>query len=185
MRIVFQTSLHKSKLRKEIKMLYRQTFQSSLGEITLLSDDNYLLGLWFKDQKFFGAKYNLAESYDKVSRPIALALTWLQNYFDGKSPEPYLVPTKITATPFAKAVFSELEKVLYGQTITYKELSAKLQEGQAKKVNKARAIGGALARNPIALIIPCHRVIGADGSLTGYAGGISRKMALLQMEQTY
>lgn len=166
-------------------MLYRQTFQSSLGEITLLSDDNYLLGLWFKDQKFFGTKYNLAESYDKDSRPIVFAQTWLNNYFDGKNSAPYLVPTKVNTTPFAKAVFRELEKVPYGQTITYKELSAKLQEKQAKKVNKARAIGGAVAHNPIALIIPCYQVIGADGSPTGYAGGINRKIALLQMEQIH
>lgn len=165
------------------KILHKATYQSPLGEMILLSSDQHLLGLWFTDQKFFGANYQLEKANEKIVRPLKLTLQWLAEYFSGQQPDPFAIPIKPEVTLFREQVFQELQKVPYGKTTTYKELSDQLQKEKTKKTNKARAIGGAVGHNPITLIIPCHRVIGQDGSLVGYAGGIKRKQALLQMEQ--
>ena len=165
------------------KILHKATYQSPLGKMILLSSDQHLLGLWFNDQKFFGANYQLEQADEKIVRPLKLTLQWLTEYFSGQQPDPFAIPIKPEVTLFREQVFQELQKVPYGQTTTYKELSDQLQKQESKKINKARAIGGAVGHNPITLIIPCHRVIGQDGSLIGYAGGIERKQALLQMEQ--
>lgn len=165
------------------KILHKATYQSPLDEMILLSSDQHLLGLWFTDQEFFGANYQLEKADEKIVRPLKLTLQWLTEYFSGQQPDPFAIPIKPEVTLFREQVFQELQKVPYGKTTTYKELSDQLQKEKPKKTNKARAIGGAVGHNPITLIIPCHRVIGQDGSLVGYAGGIKRKQALLQMEQ--
>ncbi|BDR61025.1 methylated-DNA--[protein]-cysteine S-methyltransferase [Lactobacillus xylocopicola] len=164
-------------------MLHQRSYQSNLGKITLLSNDYYLLGLWFAEQKYYGAHYNLEQADNVVSQPLSLAVNWLNDYFAGRNPDPAAIPIKLDVTPFRQKVLGELQKVPYGQTVTYKELSHCLQAGQTNKVNQAQAIGGAVGHNPLTLIIPCHRVIGSDGSLTGYAGGIERKRALLRLER--
>ena len=161
--------------------LYQNFFESKLGTLTLLSDEKNLLGLWFNGQKYFGAGYDLNVAEVFATRPIKQALKWLTNYFAGQTPDPFAVPIKPNVSTFSQKVLKELQKVPYGEVITYKELSNRVQKGQ-NKVNKARAIGNAVGHNPISLIIPCHRVIGSDGSLTGYAGGLDRKKALLKME---
>lgn len=162
--------------------LYKSLYQSQLGSITLLSNQHYLLGLWFNDQKYFGANYQLTSVKSSVNKPIKLALNWLSAYFAGQNPDPQTVPIKPNVSVFSQQVLKELQKVPYGELVTYKELSERVQKGQKDKVNKARAIGAAVKHNPISLIIPCHRVIGSNGSLTGYAGGLDRKRALLKME---
>lgn len=165
-------------------MLYTATYPSKLGDLILLSDEDNLLGLWFKDQKFFGAKYRLEDAEHLESRPIRLALDWLAAYFAGKNPDASVVPLRPEVTAFRTQVLHELQQVPYGETTTYKALSDQLQKTSEIKINKSRAIGNAVGHNPISLIIPCHRVVGSDGSLTGYAGGIERKKALLAMEQS-
>ena len=162
--------------------LYKAFFKSKLGTLTLLSDDSYLLGLWFNGQKYFGAGYDLSLVKVFPSSPIKSAQKWLTAYFAGQKPDPSTVPVKPDVSAFRQKVLKELQKVPYGELVTYKELSDRVQKGQKNKVNKARAIGNAVGHNPISLIIPCHRVIGSDGSLTGYAGGLDRKRALLKME---
>ena len=163
-------------------MQYINTYDSPLGQITLLSDDNFLLGLWFSNQAYFGAHYDLNLATKKVSRPIELANQWLDAYFAGHRPNPASVPLKPEVTPFRDSVLSVLKTISYGYTMTYLEISDALQADTAIKANKARAVGSAVGHNPISLIIPCHRVVGSDGSLTGYAGGIERKRQLLAME---
>ena len=165
-----------------IMNLYKAFFKSKLGTLTFLSDDSYLIGLWFNGQKHFGAGYDLSLVEVFPSNPIKLAQKWLTDYFAGQKPDPCTVPVKPDVSAFGKTVLKELQKVPYGELVTYKELSDRVQKGQKNKVNKARAIGNAVGHNPISLIIPCHRVIGSDGSLTGYAGGLDRKRALLKME---
>ena len=165
-----------------IMELYQAFFKSKLGTLTLLSDDSHLLGLWFNGQKHFGAGYNLSLVKVFPSNPIKLAQKWLTAYFAGQNPDPCTVPVKPAVSAFEEKVLKELQKVPYGELVTYKELSARIQKGQKNTVNKARAVGNAVGHNPISLIIPCHRVIGSDGSLTGYAGGLDRKRALLKME---
>ena len=161
--------------------LYKEFFESELGTLTLLSDEKNLLGLWFNGQKYFGAGYDLNVAEVVVTRPIKQTLKWLTNYFAGQTPDPFAVPIKPNGSTFSQKVLKELQKVPYGELVTYKELSNRVQKGQ-NKINFARAVGYAVKHNPISLIIPCHRVIGSDGSLTGYAGGLDRKKALLKME---
>ena len=161
--------------------LYKEFFESELGTLTLLSDEKNLLGLWFNGQKYFGAGYDLSAAKVFATRPIKQALKWLTNYFAGQTPDPFAVPIKPNVSTFSQKVLKELQKVPYGEVTTYKELSNRVQKGQ-NKINLARAVGNAVKHNPISLIIPCHRVIGSDGSLTGYAGGLERKRALLKME---
>ena len=161
--------------------LYKEFFESELGTLTLLSDEKNLLGLWFNGQKYFGAGYDLNVAEVFATRPIKQALKWLTNYFAGQTPDPFAVPIKPNVSTFSQKVLKELQKVPYGEVTTYKELSNRVQKGQ-NKINLARAVGNAVKHNPISLIIPCHRVIGSDGSLTGYAGGLERKRALLKME---
>ena len=161
--------------------LYKEFFESELGTLTLLSDEKNLLGLWFNGQKYFGAGYDLNVAEVFATRPIKQTLKWLTNYFAGQTPDPFAVPIKPNVSTFSQKVLKELQKVPYGEVTTYKELSNRVQKGQ-NKINLARAVGNAVKHNPISLIIPCHRVIGSDGSLTGYAGGLERKRALLKME---
>lgn len=161
---------------------YKAFFQSNLGRLTLLSDDNNLLGLWFKGQKYYGADYDLNSAVNAINQPPELALKWLTAYFSGQKPSTISLAIKPLVSPFRQQVFQELQKVPYGEVITYKELSDRLQGDNNIKANKAQAIGNALGHNPISLIIPCHRVIASNGSLMGYAGGIKRKRALLKME---
>lgn len=161
--------------------LYQNFFESKLGTLTLLSDEKNLLGLWFNGQKYFGAGYDLSVAEISVTRPIGQAQKWLTNYFAGQTPDPFAVPIKPNVSTFSQKVLKELQKVPYGEVTTYKELSNRVQKGQ-NKINLARAVGNAVKHNPISLIIPCHRVIGSDGSLTGYAGGLDRKRTLLKME---
>ncbi len=153
---------------------------SPLGGITLASDGDALTGLWFDGQKYFGSA--LSSSPQKRLLPVfEEAGRWLNIYFSGKAPDftPALRPE---ATPFRRAVWEILRTIPYGQTATYGETARRLMEQTGQKRVSARAVGGAVGHNPIALIIPCHRVVGADGGLTGYAGGIERKIKLLKLE---
>lgn len=158
-------------------MLYKDTFNSPLGQIVLLSNDKYLLGLWFSDQKHFGANYDLDQAKEQHVRPINLAKTWLKKYFAGNNPNIDTVPLNPKVTVFRQKVLAVLTTVPLGSVITYKEIAAQLPEKSS-----ARAVGGAVGHNPISIIIPCHRVVGTNGSLTGYAGGIKRKISLLTLE---
>ncbi len=167
------------------QQLFKTTYQSPLGKLLLLSSDANLLGIWFEGQNFFGANYRLDQANEQMVKPLKLATKWLEQYFAGLRPDPTTVPIEIEATAFRQQVWHELQKIPYGQTATYLELSDRLQGNRLGKTNMARAIGGAVGHNPFILLIPCHRVIGTDGALTGYAGGLERKKALLAMEQRF
>ena len=147
-------------------------YASPLGEIVLAAEGDALIGLWFSGQAHFGAGLRGAEDGDCVV--LREAKAWLDDYFAGKAPEtlPKLRPR---GTEFQKKVWAELLKIPRGETATYGSLAEKLG-------SHARAVGGAVGRNPISIMIPCHRVVGKDGSLTGYAGGTERKAALLKIE---
>lgn len=148
-------------------------YHTPLGKITVSGEDEKITGLWFEGQKYFGS--TLPEKYEEKPLPVfEEAKKWLDIYFSGKAPD-FIPPLKIAGTDFKAAVLNELMSIPFGQTATYKELAERLN-------TSARAVGAAVGRNPVSLIIPCHRVIGSDGSLTGYAGGIERKRFLLDME---
>ena len=154
---------------------YIAHYSSPLGSMTLASDGTALTGLWFNGQKYFADTLKEVQTLNPNLPIFDLTRQWLDIYFSGKEPT-FTPPLLLQGSPFRKQVWQLLLEIPYGRTMTYGELARKLQ------CKSAQTVGGAVGHNPISLIIPCHRVIGADGSLTGYAGGIERKASLLKLE---
>ncbi|MBE5807048.1 MAG: methylated-DNA--[protein]-cysteine S-methyltransferase [Clostridiales bacterium] len=154
-------------------MTYIHHVDSPLGGITMASDGDALTGLWFDGQRHFPKA--LAGRAELTYLPVfEQAEAWLRIYFSGRDPG-FTPPLSLSGTPFRTSVWDMLLSIPFGQTATYGQLAERL--GSA-----ARAVGGAVGRNPVSLIVPCHRVVGADGRLTGYAGGLERKTYLLRLE---
>ena len=155
-------------------------YHSPLGGITLASDGEALTGLWFDGQKYFGD--TLSEVYSEKELPVfERTARWLELYFTGKAPN-FTPPLHLKTTPFRKAVWDILLTIPFGQTMTYGEIAAQIAAQRGLPSMSAQAVGGAVGHNSISLIIPCHRVVGSSGSLTGYAGGLNKKIALLKLE---
>ena len=155
-------------------------YSSPTGSITMASNGTALIGLWFDGQKYFAQ--TLSESYEeKLLSVFEDTIKWLDIYFSGEIPD-FTPELSVQSTPFRKAVWDILLTIPYGQTMTYGEIAEILAQQTGKKKMSAKAVGGAVGHNPISIIIPCHRVVGADGRLTGYAGGIDRKRFLLELE---
>ena len=163
--------------------MYKTEINSPLGTLTITSDGEYLTGLFIENQKYF--LYNFPKDLkEEDNLPIFKETKlWLNDYFNGKNPNPNNLNLNPQGTEFRKIVWQELLKIPYGKTITYKELGKKVASKLDKNSMSSQAIGGAVGHNPISIIIPCHRVIGTNGSLTGYAAGISKKEYLLKLEQ--
>ncbi len=163
-------------------MDYIQHYESPLGGITLASDGEALVGLWFVGQKYYGSVL-CGEGREEDLSVFRQAKRWLDIYFSGKAPD-FMPPLVMRGTPFRKEVWEIMRSIPFGQTMSYGEIAEKLSE-QRKNGGKtsARAVGNAVGHNPISLMIPCHRVIGTKGNLTGYAGGIEKKEKLLAMER--
>lgn len=161
-------------------MEYTHYYNSPLGKILLASDGHALTGLWFEGQKYFAAK--LDPDYEEKNLPVfGQAEQWLALYFDEKIPD-FTLPLSMKGTLFQKEVWEQLLTIPFGQTTTYGKIAAEMAERRGLASMSAQAVGSAVAHNPISLIIPCHRVVGTNGSLTGYAGGIEKKEWLLAME---
>ena len=161
-------------------MDYIRSYASPLGNITLACDGSALTGLWFDSQRF--SRDTLSSSLRKSDVPVLdLTVRWLDEYFSGSEPT-FLPPLNLRGTPFRQRVWHMLLTVRYGQTVTYGDLAKRISEETGVPRMSAQAVGGAVGRNPISIIVPCHRVIGADGSLTGYAGGLGVKRQLLALE---
>ena len=157
-------------------MDYIAHYDSPLGGITLASNGEVLTGLWFEGQKHFGSTLG-APHEERSGLPVFdETRRWLDIFFSGREPD-FTPPLSLSGTPFQQRVWKELLTIPYSQTVTYGELARRLG------CRSAQAVGGAVSRNPISIIVPCHRVVGADGSLTGYAGGLDCKRALLELEQ--
>lgn len=155
-------------------MLFLTHYASPLGPILLAADETGLTGLWFEAQKYFPSF--LGVDYQEKETPVLTeTVRWLDVYFSGKDPD-ILPPLHPQGSPFRQAVWNILLTIPRGQTMTYGEIARRLG------VRSAQAVGGAVGHNPISILIPCHRVVGSDGSLTGYAGGVERKARLLQLE---
>ena len=160
-------------------MEYTFSYVSPLGNILLASDGSALTGLWFEGQKYFAAGLNPLHTQQDL--PVfGDAVRWLDLYFSGRQPDftPALSPK---GSPFRREVWKILLTIPYGQTMTYGDIALLLEHTLGRQ-SSARAVGGAVGHNPVSLIIPCHRVTGAGGSLTGYAGGLERKQWLLRLE---
>lgn len=165
-----------------IPMIYTCNYLSPLGEILLAADEAGLTGLWFVGQKYYA--HGLPdESIWQETKILTETRRWLDIYFSGEEPK-FTPPLHPVGTAFRQAVWKILLQIPYGQTVTYGEIAQQLAAEQGISTMSAQAVGGAVGHNKISIIIPCHRVIGADGSLTGYAGGIHKKIALLKLEGT-
>lgn len=161
-------------------MISIQRYDSPLGGILLSADEAGLTGLWFDGAKYF-AKGLPQERTDRETPALLQAKQWLDLYFSGTAPD-FTPPLHPTGTAFQQAVWQLLLQIPYGQTATYGELARRLAREKGRETMSAQAVGGAVGHNLISLIIPCHRVVGADGSLTGYAGGVDKKQQLLELE---
>lgn len=155
-------------------MLFLTHYASPLGPILLAADETGLTGLWFEGQKYFPSFLGV-EYQEKETPVLTETVRWLDVYFSGKDPG-FLPPLHPQGSPFRQTVWDILLTIPRGQTMTYGEIARRLG------VHSAQAVGGAVGHNPISILIPCHRVVGSDGSLTGYAGGLDRKTRLLQLE---
>ena len=160
-------------------MLYSVTYSSPLGPIALASDGEALTGLWFAGQKYFPSAPMIPRDDLSV---LHTARRWLDAYFAGARPDPGALPLAPAGSDFRRLVWSLLLEIPYGGTTTYGALAGKAAGALGLASMSAQAVGGAVAHNPISIVVPCHRVLGADGSLTGYAGGSERKRWLLEHE---
>lgn len=161
-------------------MDYIAHYSSPLGSITLSSDGAALTGLWFDGQKYFGA--TLSEEQAEKALPVFdETRRWLDAYFQGKDPGATL-PLAPKGTPFQKAVWDILRTIPRGATLTYGEIALQVARAMGRVHMSPQAVGGAVGHNPISILIPCHRVVGQSGSLTGYAGGVDKKLWLLTLE---
>ena len=162
-------------------MEYTHRYVSPLGGITLASDGTALTGLWFDGQRHFAR--GLDDAHTEQALPVFdEADRWLDRYFSGADPGP-VTPLRPKGTPFQTAVWEALRSIPRGETATYGQIARTLQKCNGRRTS-ARAVGGAVGRNPVSLMIPCHRVLGANAALTGYAGGVERKAWLLALERT-
>ena len=161
-------------------MEYWHHYASPLGGITLSGDGEALSGLWFDGQKYFPGFPE--RQYDGKDLPVfAEAERWLDCYFSGRAPD-FTPRLALRGTPFRQSVWNVLLTVPYGQTVTYGELAERIATDLRLSRMSARAVGNAVGHNPVSLIVPCHRIVGAGGRLAGYAGGLERKRKLLEME---
>ena len=161
-------------------MFFISKYKSPVGEITIASNGEMLTGLWFNGQKNFAD--TLLENYEEKDLPVfEQTKKWLDIYFSGKAPD-FTPPLDMGGiSPFRKRVWEIMLEIPFGQTSTYGKIAKQIAEETGKKVS-AQAVGGAVGHNSISLVIPCHRVVGTNGGLTGYAGGIDKKIKLLRLE---
>lgn len=156
-------------------------YQSPLGAMTLAAEGGHLTGAWFDGQKYF--PNGLPAAHGTPATPVLeQTRAWLDRYFRGAEPGP-LPPLRPEGTSFRTAVWALLLQIPYGETRTYGQLARALARQLGRETMSAQAVGGAVGHNPISILVPCHRVVGSDGSLTGYAGGVERKIRLLALER--
>lgn len=163
-----------------VTSIYTHNYQSPLGEIVIASDDTAITGLWLVGQRHFDIEVEGCITdkdlpiFDEVSR-------WLDIYFTGNNPGE-IPAVRMNGTPFQLEVWQILQAVPYGKLITYREIAELIAKKRGITKMSARAVGNAVGRNPVSILVPCHRVVGSDGKMTGYAGGIERKVKLLKLE---
>ena len=163
-------------------MTFTQRYNSPMGGILLAADEIGLTGVWFDGQKYFAR--GLPNEWTERNTPVlSAARHWLDVYFTGREPD-FMPPLNPIGSGFQRAVWELLLQIPYGQTTTYGALAQKLAQHQGLAHMSAQAVGGAVGRNKISILIPCHRVVGTGGRLTGYAGGVDRKAGLLELEHS-
>lgn len=164
------------------KINYKSRYNSPIGNITLASDGKNLTGLWFEGQKYFGYTVSVKMTENNKLEIFKNTKNWLDRYFTGKRPEISELSLAPAGSDFRKSVWQILCKIPYGKVCTYGDIAQIIAKEQNIGKMSAQAVGGAIGHNPISIIIPCHRVVGSNGNLTGYAGGINTKIKLLEHE---
>ena len=161
--------------------MYYCTYESKIGLLYLISDGKSLIGCCLEGQKYF--PNNIDNYYLNEELSILVkSKVWLEKYFNGENPSIDEIPLNYTGTEFRKTVWEVLKEISYGKLVTYKHIAEKIAKAKGIKTMSAQAVGGAVGHNPLLIFIPCHRVIGVDGSLTGYAAGLENKRFLLNLE---
>lgn len=162
-------------------MQFISFYDSPLGKMLLAADEIGLTGVWFDEQKYFARC--LDEMHEEKEIPLfADVKKWFDVYFSGKEPD-FPVPLHLVGTKFQMEVWEILRTIPYGKTMTYGEIARQIAFKRGIRTMSAQAVGGAVGHNPVSVIVPCHRVIGVNGNLTGYAGGIDKKIKLLELEK--
>ena len=163
-------------------MIYTTHYKSPVGDILLASKNNKLIGLWIEGQKYYLS--NLKDEIKEEEKEILIKTKdWLDRYFKGEEPSINELDLNPLGSDFRKSVWKILCEIPYGEVITYKDIADTIAKQKGLKKMSSQAIGNAVSHNPISIIIPCHRVVGSNGSLTGYAGGIDKKVYLLNHEK--
>ncbi len=164
-------------------MHYIEKYDSPLGMITMVSDGENLTALVFDGQKY----YDIDVPADSIKKDLPIfdsVSKWLNIYFEGKEPD-FMPPIAMAGSQFRMEVWEILQQIPYGQVITYGDISKQIAKNRGIDRMSAQAVGGAVGHNPISIIVPCHRVVGEQGNLTGFAGGIDKKVGLLKIEKAY
>ena len=166
-------------------MSYFTRYESPVGMLTITSDGTSITGLWIEGQKYFAATIDdsLTEAADLPV--LCAACQWLDSYFEGKPTSALKLPLNPKGTPFQQRVWAKLLQIPFGELRTYADIANELAAEDGKTYGSARAVGSANGKNPISIIQPCHRVIGSNHSLTGYAGGLEAKQFLLELEKRH
>ncbi|MBQ7379582.1 MAG: methylated-DNA--[Clostridia bacterium] len=163
-------------------MYYYDTYHSPVGKLTVASDEKNIVGLWLDGQKYYMDVLEGKAYQEKETEAIKLAKNWLDRYFNGEKPEIKELPIEFIGRDFRIQVWKILSEIPYGKVITYGDIAKQIAAQKGTPKMSAQAVGGAVGRNPISIIVPCHRVVGADGNLTGYSGGVCTKIKLLEFE---
>ncbi len=163
-------------------MIYSTHYSSPIGSILLAGSEEKLVGLWIEGQKYFGDTVDEVMTENSNLSIFTATKNWLDKYFAGQKPAISELPMAPNGGEFRTAVWDILCEIPYGEVITYGDIAKKMAARMNRASMSSQAVGGAVGRNPISIIIPCHRVVGANGSLTGYAGGLDKKIKLLELE---
>lgn len=163
-------------------MNYKTEYNSSIGKLMIASDGEKIVGLWMEGQKYFANAIKNEVIIEEDLSVFKKAKEWLDRYFEGKKPSIDELPLAPIGSPFRQKIWNMLCEIPYGKVITYGDIAKRIAKLENIESMSSQAVGGAVGHNPISIIIPCHRVVGAGGSLTGYAGGIDKKVRLLEHE---
>jgi len=165
---------------RTMKEEYIYRYNSPIGVLTVVSDGINITGLWIKNPKYNGNTSKIEVDADDLS-VFLVTRDWLDCYFRGKEPD-FMPPVKLEGTPFRISVWKILSEIPYGKVITYGDIAKKIENQTGKAKMSSQAVGGAVGSNPVSIIVPCHRVVGAGGNLTGYGSGLDIKSYLLKLE---
>lgn len=163
-------------------MIYVSYYKSPIGDITMASDSDGLCGLWFDGQKYFASTVK-GETEERELPVFEQTKKWLDIYFSGKEPD-FMPKLVLNGSEFRRSVWNILLTISYGSVMTYGEIAKIIAQKNGVAKMSAQAVGGAVGHNPVSIIVPCHRVVGTNGNLTGYAGGIDKKISLFKIEKT-